>query len=243
MSIVALIPARIRSRRVPKKNIMPLKGVPLIAYSISTALESGIFEDVVAVVDSQETADIATKYGASVFMEPEVSPSTSKDIRWVKMALSQLSESYDYFSILRPTSPFRTAATIHRAWNTWLRHSSADSLRAVEKCKEHPGKMWVVRNDRLLPLLPLTTDSHPWHSSPYGVLPEVFVQNSSLEIAKSEVMWQTGTIAGTNIIPFFTEGHEGIAIDHQYDWDLVESMVGSGAAVLPEIRMREKVAV
>ena len=63
--------------------------------------------------------------------------------------------SYDCFSILRPTSPFRTAATIKRAWSEFLAEQGVDSLRAVEKVTQHPGKMWVVRGKRMMPLLPL----------------------------------------------------------------------------------------
>ncbi len=55
----------------------------------------------------------------------------------------------------------------------FLNEKGIDSLRAVEKCKQHPGKMWVIRNDRMLPLLPLSPAEQPWHSSQYQSLPEV----------------------------------------------------------------------
>ena len=70
-SIVALIPARAGSKRVPDKNIRPLAGHPLIAYTIAAAIDSGIFSDVIVSTDSEHYADIAKHYGAQVpFLRP-----------------------------------------------------------------------------------------------------------------------------------------------------------------------------
>ena len=149
-SLVALIPARAGSKRVPGKNIRRLAGHPLIAYTIAAALESGVFDAVVVSTDSDDYADIARYYGAEVpFLRPEtLAGSLSPDIEWVEHALltlEGLGRSFDAFSILRPTSPFRQAETIQRAWQQFSEESGVDSLRAVESCKQHPGKMWVVQ--------------------------------------------------------------------------------------------------
>ena len=169
-SCVALIPARSGSKRVPDKNIRPLAGHPLIAYSISAALQSGVFAAVIVSTDSERYAEVARYYGAEVpFMRPaEYSGDTSPDIEWVEYTLKRLAaegRSYDCFSILRPTSPFRLPETIQRAWSEFLAETGVDSLRAVEKCSQHPGKMWVVRGRRMLPLLPIGPADQPWHSS------------------------------------------------------------------------------
>ncbi|MGB6280128.1 MAG: acylneuraminate cytidylyltransferase family protein, partial [Syntrophobacteria bacterium] len=71
-SIVALIPARAGSKRVPDKNIRPLAGHPLIAYTISSALQSQVFSAVIVSTDSQRYGDIAGHYGAEV---PHLRPS------------------------------------------------------------------------------------------------------------------------------------------------------------------------
>ena len=99
-----------------------------------------------------------------------------------------------------------------------------DSLRAVEKCSQHPGKMWVVRGGRLLPLLPFGPPEQPWHSSQYPTLPEIYVQNASLEIAKAPVIFEDKTIAGNVIIPFFTIDYEGFDVNSNYDWNLAEHL-------------------
>jgi N-acylneuraminate cytidylyltransferase len=239
-SIVALIPARAGSKRIPDKNIRPLAGHPLIAYTISSALQSQVFSAVIVSTDSQLYGDIAAHYGAEVpHLRPEeFAGDLSPDIEWVEYTLNQLRQDgreYDCFSILRPTSPFRLPETIQMAWRAFKEEKGVDSLRAVEKCKQHPGKMWVVRGKRMMPLLPLTPAEQPWHSSQYQSLPEVYVQNASLEIAWSRVVFEGRTIAGDILMPFFTEDFEGFDVNSAYDWNLAEHLVDSGQAQLPSL--------
>ena len=239
-SIVALIPARSGSKRVPDKNIKPLAGHPVIAYTISAALQSGIFSDVLVSTDSLQYADIARYYGAEVpFLRPgELSGDQSPDIEWVEYTLNRLRQegrTYDCFSLLRPTSPFRLPQTIRRAWKAFLAEEGVDSLRAVEKCAQHPAKMWVIRGRRMLPLLPLGPPQQPWHSSQYPSLPEIFVQNASLEIAWTSVVFEDRTIAGTVLMPFLTTEYEGFDVNNPYDWKLAEELVRAGEAKLPVV--------
>ena len=241
-SIVALIPARSGSRRVPDKNIRPLAGHPLLAYTIAAARQSHVFSAVVVSTDSERYAEIARYYGAEVpfLRPPEFAGDLSPDIEWLEYTLKQFKDqgrAYDCFSILRPTSPFRQAETIQRAWHEFLAQEGVDSLRAVEKCKQHPGKMWVVRGKRMVPLLPLNPPEQPWHSSQYQSLPEVYVQNASLEIAWSRVVLEERTIAGNVLMPFFTQGYGGFDVNHPYDWRLAEELVQSGQAHLPPISL------
>lgn len=239
-SIVALIPARAGSKRVPDKNIRLLGSHPLIAYSIAAALESGIFAAVIVSTDSEQYLEVAKHYGAEspYPRPPEIAGDLSPDIQWVANTLERLRDdgrAFDCFSILRPTSPFRQASTIVRAWRQFLSEDGVDSLRAVEKCSQHPGKMWVVRGNRMVPLLPLSPSEQPWHSSQYQSLPEVYVQNASLEIAWSRVVFENRTIAGNVQMPFYTEGHEGFDVNQPSDWRLAEEIIKSGQATLPAI--------
>ncbi len=239
-SVVALIPARSGSKRIPDKNIRRLAGHPLLAYTIAAAQASGIFADVIVSTDSPVYAEIATYYGAQApFFRPvELAGDLSPDIEWVEDALNHLSargQTYDCFSILRPTSPFRQPETIQRAWGEFLQESGVDSLRAVEKCKQHPGKMWVLRGKRMTPLLPLGPAAQPWHSSQYQALPEVYVQNASLEIAWTRVVFDGRTIAGNVVMPFLTRGNEGVDVNLAYDWEYAQALIDSGAATLPAV--------
>jgi CMP-N,N'-diacetyllegionaminic acid synthase len=237
---IALIPARSGSVRVKHKNVRPLAGHPLIAYTIAAAKASGVFESVVVSTDSEHYARVARHYGAEVpfLRDPALAGATSPDIEWVLHALETLKamgRNADAFSILRPTSPFRKPETIRRAWRVFAAATGADSLRAVEKVEQHPGKMWVVRGERMVPLLPLTPEDRPWHSQQKAALPEVYIQNASLEIAWTEMALRTRSIAGTVIVPFFTEGDEGLDINAEQDWWYAEHLMRKGEARLPEI--------
>jgi len=238
--IVALIPARSGSKRLPDKNIRPLVSHPLMAYTIAAAVQSNVFSAVIVSTDSERYADVAGHYGAEVpFLRPaEIAGDLSPDIEWLEHTLKKLREDgreYDCCSLLRPTSPFRLPETIQRAWQAFLAEEGVDSLRAVEKCRQHPGKMWVVRGNRMMPLLPLSPSEQPWHSSQFQSLPEVYVQNASLEIAWTRVVFEKRTIAGDVLMPFFTENHEGFDVNSPYDWDLAEHLVSKGDARLPAI--------
>jgi CMP-N,N'-diacetyllegionaminic acid synthase len=236
-SAVALVPARSGSQRVPGKNVLPLAGHPLIAYSIAGAQEAGIFTAVVVSTDSEEIADIARRHGAEVpgLRPAEMSTATSFDIEWVLHLMRDRDE--EIFAILRPTSPFRTGETIRRAYDRLLELGDrADSIRAVEPVRQHPGKMWTLAGDLLEPLLPQPEGETPLHSRQYQALPKVYAQNSSLELAWTRVLDDAvPTISGRRVAPFFTEGAEGFSIDYPADVELAERMLARGDAALPSI--------
>ena len=237
---IAFIPARSGSKRVPGKNIRLLDGHPLIAYSIRAAIESGIFDSVVCATDSEEYAQIAIYYGAEVPFLRNVSDSGDKspDIQWLVWLLSELGKvgrSYDIFSILRPTSPFRSPGTIRRAWQIFQKNLDVHSLRAVAKCRQHPGKMWIIQHDRMSPLMPFSNGAIPWHSSQYGALPEIYVQDASLEIAWTKIPLEQGSLSGTIVLPFFTKNLEGFDINEPEDWLLAETYLAKDKGRLPII--------
>jgi N-acylneuraminate cytidylyltransferase len=234
---VALVPARSGSERVPGKNVAPLGGHPLIAYSIAGAQESGVFDAVVVSTDSEEIAEIARRYGAEVpgLRPVEMSTSTSFDIEWVLHVMRERDE--EIFGILRPTSPFRSGKTIRLAFERLVELGDrADSIRAVEPARQHPGKMWTLAGELLEPLLPQPDGETPLHSRQYQALPKVYAQNSSLELAWSRVLDEAvPTISGRRVAPFFTEGAEGFSIDYPGDIEQAESMLARGEATLPAV--------
>ena len=237
---MALIPARGGSLRVPGKNVRPLAGHPLIAYSIAAARASSSFEAVIVSTDSPDIARVAEHYGAEVpgLRPTEMATSTSPDIEWVAQVLSALREagrSFELFSILRPTSPFRGAETIDRAFTELLALGDrADSIRAVERCRQHPGKMWTMEGPLMRPVLPPPPEPPPWHSRQYQALPEVYVQNSALEIAWTHAVTEQGSISGERVAPFLTNEAEGFSIDYEDDWAVAARLLAEGAE-LPEI--------
>ncbi len=236
-SAIALIPARSGSERVPHKNIRPLAGHPLIAYAIATASQAGIFDRVVCSTDSGKIAEVAQRYGADVpFLRPaELASATSPDIEWITHTLDRLEEHYDLFGIVRATNPFRGPDAFLRGMRQLLATPEADSIRAVEFVKQHPGKMWVIEGKTMRPLLDQSHLDVAWHAGQYQALPEIYVQNSALEIAWTRVVSQTGTREGRVVAPFFTRGHEGFNVDDEEDWARARALVDSGDVALPKV--------
>ena len=256
MTAIALIPARGGSKRISGKNTRLLNGVPLLAYTIRAAIDSGCFEKVLVSSDDTETLKIATVYGADCIRRPdEYSTDTSPDIEWVRHVLriggnhaswhehgttsfDGWRNDFDTFSILRPTSPFRLPNTINRAFANWMIANDSptgaqySSLRAVSPVSEHPGKMWYMRPGELVPVHP--QPKQPFHDSQMVSLPPVWIQNASLEIAWTKTVEETGTISGTRVLPCVTEGYEGFDLNSEMDWMVAEQMITNGVE-LPDV--------
>jgi len=238
-SVVALIPARSGSERVRDKNIRPLAGHPLLAYAIASARQSGLFDRVVCSTDSGKIAEVAQRYGADVpFLRPaNLATATSPDIEWITHALEQLDEHYDLFAVVRATNPFRGPDVLRRGLEQLLTTPEADSIRAVELVKQHPGKMWVLEGKLMRPLLDQSQLDVAWHAGQFQALPPIYVQNSALEIAWTRVVSQTGTREGRVVTPFLTAGHEGFNIDDEEDWDRARRLLDAGDAELPDVTL------
>jgi len=238
-SAIALIGARSGSERVKDKNVRLLAGHPLLAYAIETARRSEVFDRILVSTDSAQIAQVARWYGADVpFLRPEeYASSTSPDIEWIAWTLPRLEETYDLFAIVRATNPFRGPDVIRRGLEQLLATPEADSIRAVELVKQHPGKMWVLDEVGRL-MRPLLDQSHldvAWHARQYQALPPVYSQNSALEIAWTRVVAATGTREGRMLAPYLTEGFEGLNIDDEDDFARAEELVATGRAQLPDI--------
>ena len=238
-SVIAFVPARSGSERVPQKNVRSLAGHPLLAYAIATAEQAGVFDRIVCSTDSEEIAEIARWYGAEVpFLRPPAyATATSPDIDWLSYTLGELPERYDLFALIRATNPFRGPDAVRRGLEQLLATREADSLRAVELVKQHPGKMWVLgeSGQTMEPLLDQSEQDVAWHAGQYPALPRVYVQNSALEIAWCRVVDETGTREGRVLAPFFTEGYEGFNVDDEEDWQRAERLVADGHVALPKI--------
>jgi len=245
MKMVALIPARAGSKRIPGKNTKLLAGRALLEWSVQAAKDSGVFSGVVVSSEDDTTLKIAEAAGATPLLRSsDDATDDSPDVRWVRDALTEWPANA--FAILRPTSPFRTAATILRAYKNF-QLQEVHSMRAVQMVSEHPGKMWQWggAGHTIKPLIrhgwptywgeAIEPGETPWHSQPTQELPTVFVQNASLEMAWSWVIPAFGTISGNKVAPFFTEGYEGFDLNTMDDWREAERLIKEGLVDLPSL--------
>src|SRR6266446_2410722 len=118
VEMVALIPARGGSKRIERKNERLLAGQPLIRYAIHAAQQSVLFSAIWVVTDDAETEQLALQSGVPVMKRsPETATDDAPDILWVREWMHAHNTGEPLFAILRPTAPFRTAATIRRAYD------------------------------------------------------------------------------------------------------------------------------
>jgi CMP-N,N'-diacetyllegionaminic acid synthase len=234
-TIYGLIPARAGSQRIKDKNIQDLNGKPLFWWTVKAAVDSGIFKKVIVSsdIDEMEIFCNSTRHIYFDHRKPEHATSNSPDIDWIRDYFENRTEHPDYFMILRPTNPFRTAQTIIRAWEQIKQDEYADSLRAVSKVKQHPGKMWTVQDNKLIPLMNWPEiEGQPSYNLPTQLLPEVYVQNACIEIGEVRNALFRGTVSGEKIIPFYTHGLEGFDINTQEDLLLARYYVEKGIVKL-----------
>ncbi len=153
MSILAIIPARGGSKRIPRKNIKDFLGKPVIAYSIQAALESGIFDEVMVSTDDEEIAAVARQYGASVpFMRsPEASCDTAVDNMVMDEVLREYEKrgkTFEYMAFIYPCAPFVTAQKL-RDIVASLQNSDADQATVITPYSSSPWRAYVVRDGKL----------------------------------------------------------------------------------------------
>lgn len=215
LDLTILIPARAGSKRCPGKNTRMLNGKPLIQWTIEAATAIGC--PVIVSTDDSRVAAVAA--GCRLHeRHPDHATDTAPDFLWVNDLKAMITTRY--FAICRPTSPFRTASTIRRGYAA-LVGSGAHSIRAISKVAgQHPGKMWrmIPESTLMEPIMGGMIGSTPFHSCPTQILPEVYVQNASLEIAQTWVIDNTETISGWRVAPFLTDPLESVNIDTEADF-------------------------
>jgi N-acylneuraminate cytidylyltransferase len=230
---LALIPARGGSKSIPRKNIRPFAGHPLIAYSIAAGLAAETISRVVVSTDDEEIAAIARRYGAETpFLRPaELSQDHTADLPVFQHALEWLAEHEGYqpeiVVQLRPTSPFRRVSLIDQAVYRLLERPEADSVRTVCVPFQNPFKMWRIGLDGFMQ--PLLGVEYPEpYNMPRQLLPEVFWQTGYVDVAWADTILQKNSMTGDRILPLVIDPSEWIDIDAPDDWRRAERLLESG---------------
>ena len=120
----------------------------------------------------------------------------------------------------------------HSDIEEFLDNDKYDSARAVQLCKEHPGKMWTVEEDNLLKPLDLNLKfEYEMHEAQYQDLPEVYIQTSSLEIADVKKINKYGNRSGKTIMPIFCEGINSFSIDYEFEFSIAEKYLNGEVTI------------
>lgn len=219
MSSIAMITARGGSKRIPKKNIRPFLGQPIIAYSIRAAIESGIFDTVMVSTDSEEIAMIAKSYGAQVpFLRSDEAAndfaSTDDVIKEVLWEYEKRGQKFDTFCCIYPTAPFVTAEKLREAMKLL---EKADSVMPVTAFS-YPPLRGLKLNEagelrRIWPEYALTRSQD---------LPTYYHDCGQFYCCRTKPFLEVGTTDLDNMVPLFMDEMEVQDIDTLQDWQLAE---------------------
>jgi YrbI family 3-deoxy-D-manno-octulosonate 8-phosphate phosphatase len=231
MHILALIPARGGSKSIPHKNIRPLAGVPLIAYSIAAALQSKSVTRTIVSTDDEDIARIARQFGAEVpFLRPaEFAQDNTLDYPVFTHALSWLNDHEDYqpdiLVQLRPTSPLRPPGCVDQAIQILLDHPDADSVRGVIPSGQNPFKMWQITSQgSMTPLLSVPGIPEPFNA-PRQSLPPTYWQTGHIDAIQLSTITQKGSLSGNMIYPLEIDPRYAVDIDTLRDWQRAEWLI------------------
>lgn len=230
VATISLIPARGRSKAIPRKNIVPLAGKPLIAHSIEYSLSCSQVERTIVSTDDPEIAEIARKYGAEVpFTRPaELAQDDTPDFPVFYHALNWLRENEgfcpDFIVQLRPTTPLRPQTMIGNALKMLIDDKQADCVRSVREPSCSPYKMWEKENGYLKPLIKF--EKGETYNLPRQRLPEVFFHDGLLDVIRSSTVLEKKSVTGDKILPITAEASFWVVdIDNPIDLVMAETFI------------------
>lgn len=220
MKKIAIITARGGSKRIPRKNILPFLGKPIMAYSIEAALESGVFDEVMVSTEDEEIAEIAGRYGAKVpfFRSGKTSgdrASTADVLEEVIARYASEKKEFDMICCIYPTAPFITAEKLRRAVKL-MEEKKADALLPVVRYSFPPQRGMVVRNGL----------AGYWHPEFAGArsqdLEPIYHDCGQFYFCKTDVFLRGRTMIPENTIPMEMPEEEVQDIDNLSDWEMAE---------------------
>jgi len=243
--VLALIPARGGSKSIPHKNILPLGGFPLIAYSIAAAQASQTITRVIVSTDDEEIAEVSRSYGAETpFARPtEHARDATPDLPVFQHALEWLADNEDYHPDivvqLRPTSPFRRVWHIDQAVLRLLEHPEADAIRTVCTPFQNPYKMWSIARDGFMQPL-MQTDFDEPYNMPRQALPDMYWQTGYVDAAWAVTILEKNSMTGDRILPLIIDSGDWVDIDSSNDWQQAERLLKSQEITLDNLGFQIK---
>ena len=234
MKILALIPARGGSKRLPGKNIRELGGKPLITWSIQLAREIPEVCDTLVSTDCSDIAAISRNEGALVpWLRPEnLSTDTATSVEAALHGLDWYESAYgpvDGVMLLQPTSPFRNLRRIQEAISLFESDGSSPvvSVSTAPAQPVHPAWCFFIKQGSLVPVL-------DWEKMryPYQDFDPVFVLNGSVYLIAPDVLRRDRTFVPPNSRPILmTDAEESLDIDTDFEWGLAQEIVSRSPAV------------
>ena len=224
MTALAVIPARGGSKRIPRKNIRNLGSLPMMAYTLKAALESGVFKRVVVSTDDDDVAKVAKAFGADIpFMRKAELADDQTHASLVSLdALSRLEaqgESYNAIAQLMPNCPFRTAEDIKQSYKQFCSTGVEAQVTVTRYGWQNPWWALKMQEGVLKPLFP---EAHKARSQDLG---ELYCPVGAIWWAKAKTLKAHKTFLIEGRAGFELPWQHALDIDDEADWQLAEVLI------------------
>jgi len=227
MKVLALIPCRGGSKGIPRKNLAPLAGKPLLAWTIEQALAAGCLDRVVVSTEDEEIAVVARQWGAEVpFRRPvELASDEASPVAVALDALDRLAEQEDYrpdwLMLLQVTSPLRSQADIV-AVLTLAQENEAEAVVSICPAANHP--QWTFKLDPAGRMRPFIEDPRPPRRQE---LAPAFAPNGAIYLIRKRVLYQERTFLPEGVLAYLMPSQQSLDIDTPFDLHLANLILTS----------------
>ncbi len=220
-NVLAVIPARGGSQRIPKKNIKEFLGKPIIAYSIETLLKSGVADDLIVSTDDTEISETSKRYGAEVpFLRSTDNANSSVGIAPVLMEvierLKEQGRSYSYLICMLATAPLIREADIKHAFEMLVVDKEADSICAVERFSYPPQRGLISRGKYIEMKHPEEYETRSQDLEP------VYHDCGAFFIFRMDAFIKEKKLYTQHMLPYIVESSRSQDIDNYEDWKIAE---------------------
>lgn len=228
--VLAIIPARGGSKRLPGKNIMNLAGKPLISWTIEAAKKSTYIDKVVVSTDCPEINCIAIKYKASMpFLRPEyLSGDKTTTVDVVKYVLEEESEEFDIVILLQPTSPLRTYVHIDEACAFY---SSKDASGVISVCLAEHSPIWTNTIGEDMDMSNFIPEKYKNIRS--QELPSYYRLNGAIYISsKNDLIAESSFMLSSNLYAYEMDSTSSVDIDEEKDFLIADYIMKKNTGAL-----------
>lgn len=220
MNALAIITARGGSKRIPRKNVKPFLGKPILLYSVEAALQAGVFEEVMVSTDDEEIAKLAKEAGAKVpfFRSSETAndyATTADVILEVIHCYKEMGKEFQQICCIYPTAPFLTPEILKTSMES-LESSNADTVMPVVKFSFPPQRCLIEQGGMLVPKWPEYMSMRSQDLEPF------YHDCGQFYCLKTESFLKQKKVVMDKTVPYFQEEMRVQDIDTLEDWKIAE---------------------
>ena len=222
MNLLAIIPARGGSKGIPRKNLAPVAGRPLLAWTCRAALESRLLSRVILSTEDSDIAEKGREFGVEVpFLRPaELARDETPTLPVIRHALEFLAQREDCHPdaivLLQPTAPLRRAEHIDGAVSR-MRETGADAVVGVSPVPAHFHPYWVFDLDGRDRLKPAHPDGGPERYPRRQALPPAYTRNGAVYVARTRLILQENSLYGPTPAAYVMREEDSVNVDSAED--------------------------